>query len=75
MDDGEPHPPPRIIAPVNEIYTFHDEDGNLLRSTKGRSYWARKKTWVFVDRKAAERQAAAMTEKVEVVRYVPAKDQ
>jgi hypothetical protein len=61
----------------NEIYTFH-VDGELLRSTKGQSYWKRKKTWVFVDIKAAERQAETMRKEsglnIEIVRYTPADD-
>lgn len=59
---------------MNEVYTFH-LDGVLFRGTTGRSHWKRKKTYVFVDKEAAERQAESMEEDVKVVRYVPAEDE
>jgi hypothetical protein len=61
---------------MNEIYTLH-KDGELYRGTIGSGWRARKKTYAFVDKGVAEREATSRAKyeegKFEVVRYVPEK--
>ena len=56
---------------MSELFTLH-KDGKLYRPKLGRSHWARRKTYVFVTRTAAEQQADGL-DGVEIVRYVPEK--
>jgi hypothetical protein len=63
---------------ANEIYTLHN-DGELYRGTVGQDWRARKKTYAFLSKGTAEREAKSRAKhekgEFEVVRYLPTEEE